>query len=188
MYKFSEPLGCVYVCVCACKRARVPYMFKTTHSFSAKAIRNEWHAPISLHLRLLKVVICAFSAFSIKKPRRPSFHNHKHFVCFSDRRCLCDGSTKRSWHHVHLIATNSLVSRLSVNGSGEVFFFFFFPSNVQMWVSEETMYMCKTFATISTEGKYVTFLVQYCSWWLWYPLVAVLYLMVMASQRKALVC
>lgn len=41
MYKFSEPLGCVYVCVCACKRARVPYMFKTTHSFSAKAIRNE---------------------------------------------------------------------------------------------------------------------------------------------------
>lgn len=55
------------------------------------------------------------------------------------------------------------------------------------WVSEETMYMCKTFATISTKGKYV-FFIQYCSWWLWYPLVAVLYLMVKASQLKASVC
>lgn len=57
-----------------------------------------------------------------------------------------------------------------------------------MWVSDETMYMCNTFATISNEGKYVLFFVQYCSWWLWYPLVLVLYLMVTAFQPKALVC
>lgn len=43
---------------------------------------------------------------------------------FNECHCLCDGSTKRSWNHIHLIATNSLVSSFSVKGSGEVTVFF----------------------------------------------------------------
>ena len=44
-----------------------------------------------------------------------------------------------------------LVRRLSVKVSGEVTVFF--SVMFRCGVSEETMYMCKTFATISTEGK-----------------------------------
>lgn len=149
------------MCACVCARERVPQMLnKRTLSLPKQSKMND-----------TLPVLYTFS------PKRPSavITNHSSKDC----HCRCEYEAE---NHTHLIAINKRFRR-----SNSIYSFSF--SDVQMWVSEETMYMCKTFANnFNWRQIMFSFFVQYCSWWLWYPLVAVLYLMVMASQLKALVC
>lgn len=95
--------------------------------------------------------------------------------------CLCEGDAKEMESHLFKM----LVSCLSVKTSGEVTVFFQWCSDVE---SVRKLCTCVKHLQQFQLKANMFFFIQYCSWWLWYPLVAVLYLMVKASQPKASVC